>query len=1021
MVPDDPFHEPPDTRRTAPGTPILRVHSDVRLSEFAHVDLGDPTQGDAVPGGGGPSLSLPASSGTRTPRRVQWTADHVVNLAPVATHTSEQSGVSADNLSSVNIALERFASHRTAPTGLSGISLASMGSSIGGAGEDGEDYDYRLDDAPMPPSDDDERTEERILDSGVSDQVTSYVPPGETDGLPSAPDAPAEEMRQAADLVRSHTNKWGLLRRRGTKAGGTIRRRDTQSRKAADHHERRISTDSQTPLHGDGAPPRVNPPINPPLNGPPGGMPPIAGGTSVLSSLLALYNQQQMQSGHSTPASSRPPSTAGSIEDDSEQQHGPAKKNSSLPWKRRSRLSQDSSPASPSFGEHKRSKSETSIADRDYNEPSPGLLGSFQKAVGAWRDTDRPKTARSGAGVFGALVQSSGAIGAAAVPSSATLMPAAKKHGYHLNRYTLGEKSASESPRSASGSLPHPSPDPQQRPDSTYSVSTVVEGMTETLEPESLPRNKSFDNVLTMKRKPKRPTPLHLKSFERLPGLGIRSARTTPDEKNGSSYFEVDDERRRDEQRRREWEAEKKRRKKEKEKKKKQEIFIIQHVAAVIARQQFILKLARALMMFGSPSHRLETQIQATAKVLEINAQVVYLPNTMLVSFGDDATHTSETKFLKQVTGLDLGKLLATHNIYWDVVHDRVSVEDASRELDTLMTTPPIYNTWQTILIGGLCSVFISIPSFYGSFIDALMCFVLGAFLVSVQIVAARNDMLNNVFEITVATLISFVAAVLASTHYFCYTALVSGGVVLILPGYIVLTGALELASRNITAGAVRIGYSVIYSLFLGFGISIGAEVYFKIRKVGVLNADDYTCSNTHYAGSPWYMSKPSGYWYYLCVPAYSCLLSLRNQQPIFAKELPIMVLISVAGWVTNHFASLPQAFQGRSDIVSALGSFVVGLLGNMYGRFFSKGASFHVMVTGILFQLPSGLSQGGIFSFVADASKNNSAEQYSTGFGVAQQLVSVAIGLTVGLFVAAVVTHPFGGSRRRGAGIFSF
>jgi uncharacterized membrane protein YjjP (DUF1212 family) len=53
--------------------------------------------------------------------------------------------------------------------------------------------------------------------------------------------------------------------------------------------------------------------------------------------------------------------------------------------------------------------------------------------------------------------------------------------------------------------------------------------------------------------------------------------------------------------------------------------------------------------------------------VLELNAQVVYLPGTMLVSFGDDATHTSETKFLKQATGLDLGKLLATHNLYWNV------------------------------------------------------------------------------------------------------------------------------------------------------------------------------------------------------------------------------------------------------------------------------------------------------------------------------------------------------------------
>jgi hypothetical protein len=38
----------------------------------------------------------------------------------------------------------------------------------------------------------------------------------------------------------------------------------------------------------------------------------------------------------------------------------------------------------------------------------------------------------------------------------------------------------------------------------------------------------------------------------------------------------------------------------------------------------------------------------------------------MLISFGDDATHTSETKFLKQATGLDLGKLLATHHLYWN-------------------------------------------------------------------------------------------------------------------------------------------------------------------------------------------------------------------------------------------------------------------------------------------------------------------------------------------------------------------
>lgn len=75
-------------------------------------------------------------------------------------------------------------------------------------------------------------------------------------------------------------------------------------------------------------------------------------------------------------------------------------------------------------------------------------------------------------------------------------------------------------------------------------------------------------------------------------------------------------------------------------------------------------------------------------------------------------------------------------------------------------------------------------------------------------------------FEILIATINAFLAAALASTGHFCYTAVASSSIVLILPGYIVLTGALELASRNITAGATRIAYSVIYSLFLGFGLS---------------------------------------------------------------------------------------------------------------------------------------------------------------------------------------------------------
>lgn len=68
-------------------------------------------------------------------------------------------------------------------------------------------------------------------------------------------------------------------------------------------------------------------------------------------------------------------------------------------------------------------------------------------------------------------------------------------------------------------------------------------------------------------------------------------------------------------------------------------------------------------------------------------------------------------QFLKQANGLDLGKLLAAYYVYYselsarykligflresptpDVIHDKISVTDASVELDDLMRAPPCAN-----------------------------------------------------------------------------------------------------------------------------------------------------------------------------------------------------------------------------------------------------------------------------------------------------------------------------------------
>jgi uncharacterized membrane protein YjjP (DUF1212 family) len=81
------------------------------------------------------------------------------------------------------------------------------------------------------------------------------------------------------------------------------------------------------------------------------------------------------------------------------------------------------------------------------------------------------------------------------------------------------------------------------------------------------------------------------------------------------------------------------------------------------------------------------------------------------------------------------------------VIHDQISVNEASVELDVLMRRKPLYNWWQIIIIGAFCSSWICSVGFNGSFIDSLISFPMGALLVSVQLASVRNELYSNVFE----------------------------------------------------------------------------------------------------------------------------------------------------------------------------------------------------------------------------------------------------------------------------------
>ncbi|GMF99794.1 unnamed protein product [[Candida] boidinii] len=208
--------------------------------------------------------------------------------------------------------------------------------------------------------------------------------------------------------------------------------------------------------------------------------------------------------------------------------------------------------------------------------------------------------------------------------------------------------------------------------------------------------------------------------------------------------------------------------------------------------------------------------------------------------------------------------------------------------------------------------------------------------------------------------------------------------------------------------------YAIIYSLFLGFGITLGAALYGWIDH----NATSATTCQSNV--SPWFR--------FLLVPMFTIGLALINQAKI--SQLPAMIVISGGGYVVNYFSG--KHFSNAAEFTSTIGCFMIGFLSNLYSRigrtFLGKrmnpGMAVVNMLPGIFVQVPSGIaSQGSLLAGIntADAivnsnhttSSNTSSNEFSStslSFGIV--MVQVAIGISVGLFAATIAVYPFGKKR---------
>ncbi|SCU86038.1 LADA_0D11826g1_1 [Lachancea dasiensis] len=428
------------------------------------------------------------------------------------------------------------------------------------------------------------------------------------------------------------------------------------------------------------------------------------------------------------------------------------------------------------------------------------------------------------------------------------------------------------------------------------------------------------------------------------------------------------------------------------------------HIAALLQRQRFILRMCRALMLYGAPTHRLEEYMVMTSRVLEIDGQFLYVPGCMVVSFGDATTRTSEVQLVRCAQGLNLWKLHQVHAVYKRVIHDLMSAEEANVAIDRIMADANLYPVWVCVFLYGFCSAMVTPFAFGGDWINLAVSFIIGSCVGCLQfVVSQRSSLYSNVFEVTASIVVSFCSRALGSipNSNICFGAAAQGSLALILPGYIILSGSLELQSRNLVAGSVRMFYAIIYSLFLGFGITLGAALFGWIFESVIAASNETTCAKSI---DPIYRI--------IFVPAFSIGLALINQARW--SQIPVMTFISCCGYGVTYACGLH--FKSSTEFNAAISAFAIGILGNLYSRIW-KGLAVSAMLPAIFVQVPSGVASqssllAGIQSANAIVNKDNSTTETSDisgsmSFGVT--MIQVSIGISVGLFASTIFVYPFG------------
>ncbi|KAI9335840.1 hypothetical protein DFJ73DRAFT_780270 [Zopfochytrium polystomum] len=422
-------------------------------------------------------------------------------------------------------------------------------------------------------------------------------------------------------------------------------------------------------------------------------------------------------------------------------------------------------------------------------------------------------------------------------------------------------------------------------------------------------------------------------------------------------------------------------------------------------KREFLIKLARAFAMYGAPTHRLEYHMSQVGKVLSIDSDFVVYPGVILASFTphDGPSAASSTHILKTAQGFNMGKLAQVNALCLALTRDLVTVEDAVHVLDKVRAEKEPH--WIALSCRSPLFAFtFAILTFSSSWLEAGVAALLGVVVGLTEVASARHPVFANLLEFVaslVCTLLARVAQTVFAHYGLCYspTNAVLSAVSVLLPGLSLTVAVIELSTRNIISGTVRLFGAVFTATLIGFGMTLGNALALWPSAAAAGASETRACT----AESP--------FWNFLLFwpLALAAILTFKAHPRQWAP----MLLAAGAGWVAYELLGRVPQFRANAAASTAVCATVIGLAGNIYARV-THDVALAPILAGIYLQVPGSLGVRSSLTFFAQQQQQGGSNSSGVVDGIqfAFDMLAVGVSLAIGLFVASFVMWPVRGPK---------